>query len=175
MGRSIHKLSQGVQHFGAIPYNEIGTFMAVLRTQNGIVERALEFAILTAARPGEVIGARWSEIDFAAKTWTVRRERTKAGWGHRIVLSDAAVAVLDLVIDRKHEFVFTRAGCRPLSGGLMLMSLKRMNCGDVTTHGFRATFNSWAAEHTAYPRELMEIALSLPKAMPWNSPISVAT
>jgi integrase len=79
---------------------------------------------------------------------------------HRIVLSDAAIAVLDLVIDRKHEFVFTRAGCRLLSGGLMVKLLKRMNCGDVTTHGFRATFKIWAAAHTAYPRELIEIALS---------------
>ena len=110
---------------------------------------------------GEVIGARWSEIDFAAKTWTVPRERMKAAAReHRIVLSDAAIAVLDLVIDRKHEFVFTRAGCRLLSGGLMVKLLKRMNCGDVTTHGFRATFKIWAAAHTAYPRELIEIALS---------------
>src|SRR5260370_39120842 len=84
-----------VEHHAALPFGEISDFMAELRQQDGVAARALEFAILTAARTGEVIGARWDEIDFAERLWTVPAERMKAGKEHRVPLSDAVLAVLD--------------------------------------------------------------------------------
>src|SRR5262249_56992598 len=83
-----------VKHYSALPYNEIGKFLTALRTRSGIPVRALEFAILTAARTGEVIGARWDEIDFKSRLWTVPATRTKTQREHRVPLSDAAIAVL---------------------------------------------------------------------------------
>ena len=59
-----------------------------------MARRALEFTILTAARSGEVLGARWDEIDLQRKVWTVPAERMKAGKEHRVPLSDRALAIL---------------------------------------------------------------------------------
>ena len=84
-----------VEHHAALPYAEIAAFMAELRKQEGVAARALEFAILTAARTGEVIGARWDEIDLAERLWTVPGERMKAGKEHRVPLSDAALAIVE--------------------------------------------------------------------------------
>ena len=84
-----------VEHHAALPYAELAAFMAELRQQEGIAARALEFTILTAARTGEVIGARWAEIDFAERLWTIPAERMKAGKEHRVPLSDAAIAILE--------------------------------------------------------------------------------
>ncbi len=132
--------------------------------------RALEFAILTAARTGEALGARWGEIDLVAKVWTVPAERIKAGREHRVPLSEAALAVLDkvrplaLMRDGKPDpaapvFPGPRRAL-PLSNMVLLMLLRRMGRGDLTAHGFRSTFSDWAAERTAYPREVVEMALA---------------
>src|ERR1700677_4082960 len=148
-----------VEHHDAIPYRDMGAFMAELRTKKGTPARALEFAILTATRTGEVIGARWSEIDLDDELWTVPGERMKAGREHRIPLSDRAVAILD-AIRSDGEFVFPReGGTKPLHGSSMWEVVKRMR-DDATTHGFRATFRDWAAEQTSYPNELCEVALA---------------
>src|SRR5204863_7428294 len=96
---------QRVAHHPALPYPEIAEFIAKLREREGIAVRALEFAILTAARTGEVIGARWAEFDFETKMWLVPAERMKAGREHRVALSDAAIAILS-GIDRKGDRVF---------------------------------------------------------------------
>jgi integrase len=132
--------------------------------------RALEFAILTAARTAEVLGARWSEVDLAAKIWTVPAERMKGGREHRVPLSDAATGVLEklrpLALMRDGEpdpavpvFPGTRRAL-PMSNMTMLMLLRRMKRADLTAHGFRSTFSDWAAERTAYPREVVEMALA---------------
>jgi integrase len=150
-----------VEHHAALPYAEIGTFMIELRQQQGFTARALEFAILTAARTGEVIGARWSEVNFAERVWTVPAERMKAGREHRVPLSDVALAIFkDMSAIRSSDFVFpgARAG-RPMSNMSLLMLLRRMGRGELTTHGFRSTFRTWAAERTAFPREIAEMAL----------------
>ncbi len=132
--------------------------------------RALEFAILTAARTSEALGAPWAEIDLAAKVWTVPAERMKAGREHRVPLSDAALAVLDKV----RPLALTRDGepdpaapvfpgprrASPLSNMVLLMLLRRMGRGDLTVHGFRSSFRDWATERTAYPREVVEMALA---------------
>jgi integrase len=96
-----------VEHHAALPYAEIGAFVTALRAQEGIAARALEFAILTAGRTGEVIGARWDEIDLAERLWVVPGERTKAGKEHRVPLCDAALALIDeLHKSRQGDVVF---------------------------------------------------------------------
>lgn len=151
-----------VQHHPTLPYAEIGAFMKTLREQEGIAAKALEFTILTAARTGETIGARWSEIDLSEKVWTVPPERMKAKREHRVPLCERAVTILtELDHLRQGEFVFPgRREGAALSNMAMLQLLDRMGRGDLTTHGFRSTFRDWAAELTAYPREVAEMALA---------------
>ncbi|MFZ3325388.1 MAG: site-specific integrase [Methylocella sp.] len=159
-----------VKHHAALPYDDLPTFMTVLRAQEGIAARALEFAILTAARTGEVIGARWGEIDIGEKLWTVPGMRMKAGKEHRLPLSARVVAILKemkplcQVSDGQNEadaFVFPggRHG-QPLSNMAFLMLLRRMKHDDLTAHGFRSTFRDWAAERTNFPSEVAEMALA---------------
>ena len=151
-----------IEHHAALPYREIAAFVAELRSQEGIAARALEFAILTAARTGEVIGARWDELDLADRLWTVPAERMKADKEHRVPLSDAAIAILeDLQRVRQGDYVFPggRAG-RPISNMAMTMTLRRMGRGELTVHGFRSSFRDWAAERTGFPAEVAEMALA---------------
>ncbi|MEJ0094637.1 MAG: site-specific integrase [Methylocella sp.] len=122
--------------------------------------RALEFAILTAARSGEVLGARWDEIDLGAKVWTVPAARTKAGREHRVPLYGRAIEILEeLAQGKTSDFIFQgqRAG-RPLSNMSMEMALRRMKM-DATTHGFRSSFRG-AGEETHFPHEVAEAALA---------------
>ena len=159
-----------VEHHAALPFSELPLFMVELRTQEAVSARALEFLILTAARTGEVLGATWGEIDLDANVWTVPAGRMKAGKEHRVPLSDTALAVLDkvrpLAVMKNGKpdstapvFPGTRRAL-PLSNMVMLMLLRRMDRDDLTAHGFRSTFSDWAAERTAYPREVVEMALS---------------
>jgi integrase len=151
-----------VQHHAALAYPEIAGFIAELRQQGGVAARALEFAILTAARTGEVIGAKWEEIDFAERLWIIPAERMKAGREHRVPLSDAALEILGKLREtRRGKFIFygSRAG-RPISNMAMLMLLRRMRRGDLTAHGFRSSFRDWVAERTNFPAEVAEMALA---------------
>jgi integrase len=157
-------------HYAALPIDEVPGFMAELRKREVIASRALEFAILTAARTNEVIGARWDEIDLAAKTWTVPAERMKAGKEQRVPLCEAALKVLDAVRPlallhhgkpAANSQVFP--GLRPalpMDSSTLLKLLERMGHGDITTHGFRSSFRDWAAERTNYPRDVIEMALA---------------
>jgi integrase len=148
-----------VEHHAALPYVDLPAFMASLRARDGTNERALEFTILTAARTGEVLGARWAEIDLASATWTVPAGRMKALREHRVPLSKRAVEILES-LPREGEYVFPGARGGPLSSMALFMTLRRLERGDLTTHGFRSTFRDWAAETTAYPTELCEIVLA---------------
>jgi integrase len=159
--RAARKENGRTEHHPSLPYAELRAFIVELRSQEGFTARALEFAILTAARTGEVIGAKWEEINFAERVWTVPMERMKSDREHRVPLSDAALAILaQMRAIRSTEFVFPglRAG-KPLSDMSLLMLLRRMGRGDLTVHGFRSTFRTWAAERTAFPREIAEMAL----------------
>jgi integrase len=151
-----------VKHHAALPYSEIATFMADLRARQGMGARALEFAILTAARTGEVLGARWDEIDLRSnnQAWTAPGDRMKSGKPHRVPLSGAAQDLLTL-LPRESEFVFpgARSG-KPLSNMSLLETLRRMGRGDLTAHGFRSTFRDWASECTNYSNEVAEAALA---------------
>jgi integrase len=151
-----------VEHHAALPYQEIGAFMQDLRKQEGIGAAGLEFAILTAARSGEVRGATWTEIDLQDRTWTIPAERMKAEKEHRVPLSDAALRVLARMQEcHLGDLIFPgmKEG-RPLSDMSLTAVLRRMGRSDLTAHGFRSTFRDWAAESTAYPAEMAEMALA---------------
>ena len=151
-----------VEHHAALPYPELPAFVAELRQQEGFAALALELAILTAARTGEVIGARWEEFNLAERLWAIPAERMKAEREHRVPLPGPALAILEqMAAIRQNEFVFAgeRSG-RPISNMAMLMLLRRMGRDDLTTHGFRSTFRDWAAERTNFPAEVAEMALA---------------
>jgi integrase len=153
-----------VEHHAALPYARLPGFLVTLREQEGIAARALEFAILTAARTGEVMGARWGEMDLLDKTWTVPSGRMKAGREHRVPLSARALAILEEMQPLRHAedgFVFPGGKLgRPLSNMAFLMLLRRMGRDDLTAHGFRSSFRDWCAERTSYPSEVAEMALA---------------
>lgn len=152
-----------VKHHAALPYAELPNFFLELRKMNSLSARALEFAILTACRTNEVIGASWKEIDFSADNWIIPRERMKAGVEHYVPLSpQARDLLLRLKETSESGFVFESdfKKKQPISNMAMLVLLKRMNRQDITVHGFRSTFRDWAADNTDFPREVMEHALA---------------
>jgi integrase len=151
-----------VTHHAALPYPEMGPFMVELRKREGLGARALEFAILTAARSGEVRGATWDEIDMGNRLWIIPAERMKMEREHRVPLSDAAVELLKALPRVEDEvLVFPSSKPkRPMSDMTLTAVLRRMERGDLTAHGFRSTFRDWAAESTNYPSDMAEMALA---------------
>ena len=147
-----------VKHFAALPYAGLPALMAKLRAQPELPARALEFLILTAARTGEVLGAQWDEID--GNVWTVPAERMKAGKPHRVPLSDRVVEIL-ASLPREGELIFVGARTSAVSNPHQLKrALQRTGYDNITVHGFRSTFRDWAAETTAYPNHVVEMALA---------------
>lgn len=166
------RLTRG--HHAAIPFEDVPAFMVELRKNGAISALALEFTILTAARTGEVLGARWEEIDLEKAIWTVPASRMKAGKEHRVPLSAGAVEILKNVEPlQAGSFVFPGAARgrekgdgskggkpRPLSIMALAMVLRRMERESITVHGFRSAFRDWAAECTNFPHEVCEMALA---------------
>ena len=154
------KLTRG--HHAAMPFADVPQFIACLRTRGAVAALALEFAILTAARSGEVLGARWAEIDFENSIWTVPAARMKGGRMHRVPLSVPALVMLKKLHEaRTGEFIFSgqRRG-KPLSEMAMEMILRRMKADGTTVHGFRSSFRDWCGEVSTFPREVAEAALA---------------
>lgn len=152
---------QVVEHHAALPYAEIGQFMADLRVREGTAAAALEFTILTAARTGETIGALWSEIDLTTKLWTVPANRIKGGKEHRVPLSDRSIALLRaLPTEQGNPFIFIGPRKAGLSNMAMSSVLGRMGREGITVHGFRSSFRDWAAECKSYPNFVVEMALA---------------
>ena len=151
-----------VIHHAALPYAELPALWPNIGQRNAVAARALEFAILTASRTGEVLGARWDEIDFERKMWTIPAGRMKSGRGALGTTISAASAIAKgLKATRQNDFVFpSDRPNTPLSNMSMLMLLRRMGREDLTVHGFRSTFRDWAAEETNFPREVAEAALA---------------
>jgi integrase len=151
-----------VEHHPALPYTELPAFMEELRQVQGFAARALEFAILTASRTSEVIGARWAEFDLQARLWIVPGERMKAGREHRVPLAEAALAILEeMAAIRSGAFVFPGArGDRPMSSMALALVLRRIKRSEITVHGFRSTFSDWVAEVTSTPAEVRELAMA---------------
>ena len=167
-------INREVRHQPSLSHSRIGAFMTELRKRDGTSARAMEFAILCAARSGEALGATWAEIDLDAKMWIIPASRMKKKREHHVPLSDAAVAILKaqkaLKIENV-EYVFPAARGGKLSDMALSMLVRRMNgekpkvvdgrTGEpVVPHGFRSTFRDWAGETTAYPREVIEHALA---------------
>lgn len=150
-----------VEHHAALPFEDVPLFIKSVREQPGIAAKLMVFTILTAARTGEALGARWSEIDMSAGIWIVPAERMKAGAEHRVPLSSAALAILAEMRGLDDAFVFPggRRG-KPLSNMAMLVMLRRMKRTDLTVHGFRSSFRDWASETTHFPSEVVEMALA---------------
>jgi integrase len=149
-----------VTHHPAMRYAELPAFLIELRKRSGIGARALEFAILTAARSGEVLGARWDENDLDAATWTIPASRMKAGNEHRVPLAQRALDILREMKRLNDNFIFSAGGDRALSNGAISDVLRRMKQTDITLHGFRSSFRDWAAEQTSFPSEVVEMALA---------------
>jgi integrase len=150
-----------VVHHSALPYTELGKFMSDLRLQPGVSAADLEFLILTGSRTGEVLGARWDEIDMTSKVWTIPGNRMKGGRQHRVPLSDPALSVLGCMKHLGSEYDFPGLKrSKSLSNMALLILLRRMGRDGLTSHGFRSTFRDWAAERTNFPRELAEAALA---------------
>jgi len=141
-----------VKHLAALPYGEVGAFLAKLRARDDLACRALEFTILTATRSGEALGARWSEVDFESRVWTVPAERTKGHREHRVPLAPRALEILREIQNHRHV------------GDSRVFRLSRVSMWlevpeGVTVHGFRSSFRDWCAEQTNFPREIAEAAL----------------
>ena len=153
-------LSRG--HHAAMRYQDVPAFVAKLREREAVAGLALEFAILTAARSSEILGARWFEIDLDANVWTIPAERMKAAREHRVPLSEPALAILRKVNEAKvsdYVFLGQRPG-KPLSVMALEMVLRRMGIEEATVHGFRSAFRDWAGNETHFPREVAEHALA---------------
>ena len=158
-----------VKHHAALDWREAPVFMRQLGEQSSMGALALAFAILTAARSGEVRLAAITEIDRERGFWTVPAARMKAGREHRVPLSQAACDILDRLDELRQPrgplpvdgllFPGQRRD-RPLSDMSLTAVLRRMGRGDITAHGFRSTFRDWAAENTQYPGDMVELALA---------------
>ncbi len=157
-----HNLKQ--EHHPALPYMELSTFIQTLREYEGVSSRlALEFLILTAARTGEVLLAKWMEIDLDKKVWIVPADRMKAKVEHRVPLAMRAIEILQEAkkISDRGEYVFPGLHPkRPLSNMTFNMALDRMKYSQITTHGFRSTFRDWAEEKTSFSSNVIEAALA---------------
>jgi integrase len=160
------KQGQSVVHHAAMPFEKVPAFVARLREREGVSRLALEALILTAARSGEIRGAIWSEIDLVAGLWTVPAARMKAGREHVVPLSPAAVVAFRRALPfrksvaGKPDLVFPgMVKGNPLSDMALTKLLRDMGAG-VTAHGFRSAFRDWAAERTAFPSEVAEMALA---------------
>ncbi|MEN7536644.1 tyrosine-type recombinase/integrase [Aurantiacibacter flavus] len=150
-------------HFAAMPYSDVPAFMVKLRKRESFSRFALAFAILTAARSGEVRGATWDEIDLEARLWTIPKERMKAAREHIVPLTRPAIRILE----RCEELRI--AGCSLVFPGIrrntqlsdmtLTKLLKEMK-EPYTAHGFRSAFRDWVSEETEHQGEVAEAALA---------------
>lgn len=152
---------QKQQHFAAMKYEDVSSFMEKLSERKGVSARALEFGILTASRSNEIRGATWSEIDLEKKVWTISADRMKANKEHRVPLTDKAIEILNnLPRFKDNDLVFVAPRGGKLSDMSLTAVLKRMNYEKLTQHGFRSTFREWGGETTDHKREVIEHALA---------------
>jgi integrase len=149
---------QPVEHFAALPHAQIPGFLAKLRQRSGATERLIEFIVLTAARKGEALGARWDEID--GTIWTIPPERMKSARQHRVPLSPRAMEILDeMRAIRQDDHVFPGARGSVIGETTVRLALARMGFA-ATVHGFRSSFRDWCGERTNFSREVAEMCLA---------------
>lgn len=161
--KAMPKQTSQKQHFAAVPYPDAPTVIAALRKADATVGRAaLEFTILTAARSGEARGARWSEVDLEAKTWTIPAERMKAKRAHIVPLTSQAIALLENLkplAKAADGLIFPGLRAKPLSD-MTMSKVQRALAPGTTVHGWRSCFRDWVAETTNFSGELAEMALA---------------
>ncbi|NDB69264.1 MAG: site-specific integrase [Methylocystaceae bacterium] len=152
------------RHHTAMAYEEIPALIARLSQEKTMAARALEIAILTASRTGEVLGAKWAEINLQTKVWEIPARRMKAGVLHRVPLSESVIQHLEkLKVVRVDDFVFPgKKAKRPLANNSMLVLLRAIGIEPekATVHGFRSTFRDWCGNETHFPREIAEAAIA---------------
>ena len=153
------KKVRAVRHHPALPFDQIAAFVLDLRKQTEVSAAALEFLILTAARSGEVLRAKVSEIDLDRAVWTVPAERMKAGLVHQVPLSKTALSIAKPAVEAGQEYLFEVQG-RRLPGKSFFKVLRLIDRADLTTHGFRSTFRDWAAATTDHANHVVEMALA---------------
>lgn len=157
--KGLAKQRDKVTHHAAMAWAEVPAMLPGIG--ESVAAQALRLLILTAARTGEVIGARWSEVNWEEKLWVIPADRMKANREHKVPLTDPAIAVLESMKGLSPQFIFP--GNKPNSGisnMAMTQLLRRLGKGDVTVHGFRSSFRDWAAEKGNMPREIAELCLA---------------
>lgn len=159
------KQTNGSQHHEALPYRDLPDFIPDMRKCGAAltVKLAFEFLILTAARTSEVLFAKWDEIDMQDKTWSIPAERMKMKKSHKVPLSESCIEILKLsktFTDDVYLFPSDRKPGEPLSNMAFLMCLRRMGLDELTAHGFRATFKTWAEEETDFDSLVIEASLA---------------
>jgi integrase len=157
-----HSKVKRVKHYPAMPAKEIGDFMVKVRADDSAAARALEFTILTAARSGEVLGAKWDELDFDKQQWVRPAERMKSGKAHTVPLSKRSMEILrEMQAKRTGDLVFPGLGAEgKLPPTALLVKMQRLGVRGYTTHGFRSTFSDWCSENTNFASEVREMALA---------------
>ncbi len=146
--------------YAAMPYADVPGFMVRLRARDGVSAKALELLILTAARSGEIRGAKWNEIDLDKKLWVVPGERMKLNKEHTVPLSEQAVALLK-ALPHVGDYVFPGAvEGKPLSDMALMQLLRGMDANGYKVHGFRSAFRDWAGDETDFENETIEFALA---------------
>lgn len=149
-----------IRHHKALEWHLASSLMLNLKQQEGVSAKALELALLTACRSGEVRFATWSEFDLERRVWVIPAERMKAEKEHRIPLTQSMLELLKSVPKiAGSDYVFINSQGKPLSDMALTQVLRRMEI-DSTVHGLRSTFRDWAGESTAFPREVIEHALA---------------
>jgi integrase len=163
ISKALPRQSERKGHHAAMPYADLPGFVQKLRGDDvGIPDLAFEFLILTAARTGEVLEAKWDEIDQELAAWTIPASRMKAGREHRVPLPPRCIELLQEAepMAAGSDFVFPgRSGNKPMSNMVLLMTMRRVKSA-YTVHGFRSAFRIWASERTNFPREICEAALA---------------
>lgn len=161
VSRGLPRQTKARSHFSAMPYMDVPAFVHSIRAADETTGRlALEFAILTAARSGEVRGARWTEFDLEAAIWTVPAERMKMKAEHQVPLTERAAAIIKRMKEGElSELVFPGAKKKPISD-MTLTKVMRDAKQPYTVRGFRSSFRDWAAERTSIPGEVAEAALA---------------
>jgi integrase len=151
-----------IKHHAAVPIDDAPAVYARLKRSDSMPALAFRFLILTAARAGEVLGAKWPEIDKKGRIWAVPASRMKAGKDHRAVLSGEAIAVLDQAAkSRVDEWIFPgRRRGRPMTLPTLTRALRAAGGGKATVHGWRSAFKDWSSERTSFPGEVSEMALA---------------
>lgn len=164
IGRVLPQQKGDTKHHAALPYADVPGFLKKFRATGAadVSKDAMEFLILTACRTSEVLGARWSEMNLSAATWTIPGDRMKSGRLHTVPLQSRAVEILKArkaAHSGKGDLVFEAKPDQSLSNMTLLVGMRRLEL-DAVPHGFRSSFRDWAAERTTAPREVAEACLA---------------